>query len=78
MFFSLPKTTIEEAKAVHQPELFNPAAIFQRDDGQYVMSLLRDMNWPPTEGIQAVETLTGYKAVACCDPLLSVWKTYPF
>lgn len=76
MFFSTPKATIEEAQAVYEPALFNPAAVFKTPDG-FVMGLLRDLHdWPPHKAAQAIRDATGYVMVSHCDPILSVWQPY--
>lgn len=73
---SEPQETIEAAQALHVDELFNPAAVFRDKDGSYRYARLRDMQtWPPHATAQAMQA-HGLVMVACCDPLLNIWKAY--
>lgn len=78
IFFSKPQVTIGAAQALHKPELFSPAAVFETDDGEYVMSLLQGnmKQWPPHKDLLHIQQLTGFKPVSICSPLLGVWKEY--
>ena len=76
-WFSEPKKTIEEAQALHTPELFRPAGVFQTPNGEFVVANLRMYSdWPPHDAAQQIENLTGNKMIGLCDPLLGVWVTY--
>ncbi len=72
--FTNPQPTIEAAQALYQYDIFKPAAVFQTADG-YVLGYMREMAWPPHEAAQALKQ-RGFEMVACCDPLLGVWKPY--
>ena len=74
--FSKPQPTIEEAQALHRPSILYPAAILETPDG-FVLALLRDLaDWPPHKAAQGIFDATGFRMVACCDPLISVWRPY--
>lgn len=76
-WFSEPKNTIEDAQALHTPELFRPAGMFQTPEGKFVVANLRmDSDWPPHNAVKQIEKLTGNKMIGMCDPLLGVWMPY--
>lgn len=73
---SEPQAAIEDAQALHKPSLFNPAAVLETPDG-FVLALLRDLtDWPPHKAAKGIFDATGFRMVACCDPLLNVWRPY--
>lgn len=75
MLLSPPQPTIEAAQAMHDDELFNPAAVFETPDG-FVYGRIREMNTPPHETALGVKAAAGYTLVAYCDPLFSIWRRY--
>lgn len=74
--FSLPQTTIEAAQALHEDDLFNPAAIFETPEGRFVYGRIKETSIPPVETAEAIEKINGYRMVAYCTPLLNIWKTF--
>ena len=76
IFFSEPQPTIEAAAALHEYDLFNPAAVFDTDKG-YVYGRIREMESPPHKTAQAIKDATGYTLVIHHGALINVWRTYP-
>lgn len=76
-WFSKPQWTVEEAQALYNFELFVPAAVFETQNGQYVMSRLSPgVNWPPHSAALEIYRLTGNLMVSHCDPVLGVWRKF--
>jgi len=77
-WFSEPKETIEEAQQLHNPGIlqFDPAAVYRRSDGKYVMALLRRSEWPPHKTAAEMKELLEFEMVSICDPLFGIWKAY--
>ncbi len=69
--FSAPQDTVAKAVALHVDQLFNPAAVFQTDQG-YVYARIHTMEGRSTGA--AVAIIPGYTLVATCDALLGVWR----
>lgn len=69
--FSEPQPTVEQAVRLHEDILFNPAAVFQTDQG-YVYCRLHTM--APADACGEIARLTGYTLVAHCDAVLGVWR----
>lgn len=80
-WFSDPQPTKEEAQALYEYEIFNPATVFETPEGRYSMGLLRvNISWTEqalAEIARSIQGAIGYKMVATCDPLLGIWKDYP-
>jgi len=80
-WFSDAQDTIEEAQMLHQPGVlsFDPAAVFQTQEGLFVMGLLQVRNWSMDllrETDQMTQELTGNKMVSYCEPVFGIWKRY--
>lgn len=75
-FFSPPQPTIKQAAQLHTYELFNPAAVFQTEDGLFTYGLIREMDSPPHKTAESMRPL-GYTLVAYHGPLINVWRSYP-
>lgn len=66
--FSAPQPTVVQAVGLHVDQLFNPAAVFQTEEGFVYCRLhtMEEAGLPPS--------IPGYALIATCDALLGVWR----